>query len=332
VPNATIGNTISKAPPNFTQVDRGLRTPYTDEWTVGFERELAPEVSFRMTYINREFRDQLQDTDVNHEVRLDSNGQMLDAFGNLSIPPGSTSGTPIGDGKPDLFIHNFFFNQILRVGNFNEARYKAIEMQLTKRLSRKWQMEGSYTYSRALGDAENFQSALGDDPATAAYEFGPLNFDQRHTVRLNAITFLPGDWQLGSTVQWNSGFPYTTVTTSLALDNFQFPQNRTLFGSVPLNPNEFDQDGNPEGRVFEPETRNSQRNAAWYNIDVQATKSFVIGRFNSKLFLTVENLLNTDDLDITFYNPSQSNTNNQLQLVSTRRFGRRFQIGFQIEF
>ena len=82
---------------------------------------------------------------------------MLDRSATSIIDPGSCRAEqPIGDGKPDLFIHNFFFNQILRVGNVNEARYKAIELQLTKRLSRKWQMDGSYTYSRALGDAEDF--------------------------------------------------------------------------------------------------------------------------------------------------------------------------------
>ncbi len=58
----------------------------------------------------------------------------------------------------------------------------------------------------------------------------------------------------------------------------------------------------------------------------------MLGRFNSKLFLTVENLLNSDDLVVTFYNPAQTNTNNQLELTSTRRFGRRYQVGFQIEF
>jgi hypothetical protein len=334
VPNATVGDTISKAPPNFTQVDRGLRTPYTDEWTVGFERELAPEVSLRLTYIDRQSLDGLQDKDINHEVRCcdPTTGKMLDSFGNLNIPPGSTVGTPAPDRRPDLFINNFFFNQILRIGNFNEARYKAFELQLTKRLSRKWQMDGSYTYARALGDAEDFESALGDDPSTAAYEYGPLNFDQRHTVRLNAVTFLPGDWQLGTTMEWNSGLPFTTVTTGLALDNYQFPQFRTLFGSVPLNPNFVDPATKALRKIFEPENRNSRRNDSWYNINLNATKSFVMGRLNSKLFLAIDNLLNSDDLTITFYNPAQSNTNNQLELVSTRQFGRRYQIGFQIEF
>ena len=66
-------------------------------------------------------------------------------------------------------------------------------------------MQGSYTYSRANGAAEDFQSRLGNDPSTVESEFGPLDFDQRHVVKLNATTFLPHDWQLGFSASWSSG-------------------------------------------------------------------------------------------------------------------------------
>src|SRR5262249_53703135 len=42
VPDAGIDQVISKAPPSARMVDRNLATPFTDEWTLGFERELAP--------------------------------------------------------------------------------------------------------------------------------------------------------------------------------------------------------------------------------------------------------------------------------------------------
>jgi len=38
--------------------------------TIGFERELAPEVSLKITYIKRDYRDQLQDRDINHHMRF----------------------------------------------------------------------------------------------------------------------------------------------------------------------------------------------------------------------------------------------------------------------
>ncbi|HXH28945.1 MAG TPA: carboxypeptidase regulatory-like domain-containing protein, partial [Candidatus Polarisedimenticolia bacterium] len=179
-PDAHIGRTLSVAPPSTTQVDRGLATPFSDEFTAGFERELAPEVALSVTYIDRKFRRQLQDIDVNHSLRYGSDGQPTDLFG--AFGQGSLPGVPSmlrnPDGRPDLYINDFFFNQVLRIGNFNEARYHALEVTLLRRLSRLWELQGSYTYSRALGAAEEFQSRLGNDPSTIESEFGYLDYDQ----------------------------------------------------------------------------------------------------------------------------------------------------------
>ena len=60
------------------QVDRDLRTPYTDEWTVGFERELAPELAVKVIYTDRKGRNQLQDIDINHTT-VDRRGATVDS-------------------------------------------------------------------------------------------------------------------------------------------------------------------------------------------------------------------------------------------------------------
>jgi hypothetical protein len=184
-------------------------------------------------------------------------------------------------------------------------------------------MDASYTYSRARGDAEDFLSQQGDDPATIGLESGYLDFDQRHVVKLNAMTFLPGDWQVGGTMQWSSGLPFSVIDTYPANDNFDYPSFRRLLGRVAP--------GNL-GPVFQPIRRNSQRNDSIYLINLRAQKAFVLGRYNSKLFLTVEDVLNTDNLDINTYEPGNTNTQGSLQLDAEREFGRRFQVGFEFEF
>jgi outer membrane receptor protein involved in Fe transport len=333
LPNNGYGDPLSKAPPSTYQIDRGLQTPFTDEWSVGFERELAPEVSLSLRYIRRDARLGLQDRDINHVLRY-FNGKPLDGVGQLNFGPGDGGpGIPAGDQLPDLYIQNFFFNQIYRLGNYNTSKFSGIELEITKRLSRKWQMDASYSYSRAQGDAEDFTSSLGDDPAAVPYEYGYLNFDQRHIVRFNGTTFLPGDWAVGGVVQWATGLPYSLETTAFSLDNFQYPSFRTLFGRVVFNPNP-DPNSDTEAGVweFQPEDRNSRRNKPQLNIDLQASKSFVMGRYNSKLFLAVANLLNTDDLTITTYQPDNPNRGGALQIDANRRFGRRYSIGFQFEF
>jgi hypothetical protein len=339
-PNNRIGQVVSKAPPSTTQVSRGMETPFSDEFSVGFEREVAPEFSIGITFIDRRYRRQLQDIDVNHELRF-AGGGPVDTLGTISFSDPSAprlGGPRLPDGRPDLFIHNYFFNQVLRVGNFNQARYRGVELEFLKRLSRRWELLASYTHSRARGDAEDFQSRLGNDPSTLESEPGYLEFDQRHVLKLNTMIFLPRDWQIGAGLTWSSGLPYSVVSRFFAFDNVDYQQYRTVYGyTVREGPSE----EFPQGRWrFVPVQRNAQRNRAFYDINVRARKSLVIGRASAALFLEVYNLLNTDDLRIFTYEPhlatelgpDDTTPLGPLQVDAVRRFGRRFQVGMQIDF
>ena len=333
-PNHYVGQFMSKAPPSATQVDRGLRTPFSDELTLGFEREIAAEVALSVSYISRRYRDQLQDIDVNHTLRFNSvSGEPLDLFGQvrrISGVGGVTRAVP--DGRPDLYLLNPFFNQVLRVGNSNEARYRAIEVALRKRLSRRWQMQGSYTYSRAVGAAEDYQSKLGNDPSTVESEFGYLDYDQRHVVKAFATVYLPHEWQVGTSAAWASGLPYSIVSRFFALDNERYQQFRTRFGSTVVDP--------VTGPRFEAAARNSRRNDSTLDVNLNVRRSFVMGRTTAAAIVEIFNVLNSDDLRVFTYEPSRGEFKpgdgillaTPLQIDAERRFGRRFQIGLQIEF
>ncbi|HYV86379.1 MAG TPA: carboxypeptidase regulatory-like domain-containing protein [Patescibacteria group bacterium] len=338
LPDHNIGTLLSKAPPSVTQVDRQLQTPFSDELTLGVERELSPDLGLAVRYIHRQFRAQLQDLDINHQTRINPlTGRPLDEIGALATVPSQFPQEPpsynrVPDGRPDLFIDDPFFNQILRVGNYNDARYTAFELELRRRLSRRWELTGSYTYSRATGQAEDFQSQLGNDPSMVELEDGYLSFDQRHVVKLNGIAFLPHDWQLGGATTWSSGLPYSLISRFYSLDDADYQQFRTLFGSVvPAD----------KGAVFVPERRNSRRNGAVLDVNARVSKNMVIGRTTAGVSFEVFNLLNRDELIISSIDPSRNagfqpngaaTYGGPLQLDATRRFGRRWQIGFQIAF
>jgi hypothetical protein len=55
--------------------------------------------------------------------------------------------------QPTLRLQPILFNQVLRVGNFNHSDYQSVQLAVTRRLSRQWQMTASYVYSEALGNA-----------------------------------------------------------------------------------------------------------------------------------------------------------------------------------
>jgi len=152
-------------------------------------------------------------------------------------------------------------------------------------------------------------------------------------VKLNATMFLPRDFQLGFITTWSSGLPYSVISRFFASDNTGYAQFRTLFGYSKVNP----QTNQPE---FHSLPRNSERNNAMLDLNASLKKSFVLGRTTGAVSLDVMNLLNSDDLYVTSYEPVTGSgydlgglsSLTPLQLDATRRFGRRFQLGIQFNF
>ncbi|HEU5182147.1 MAG TPA: hypothetical protein VFW45_15280, partial [Candidatus Polarisedimenticolia bacterium] len=277
-----------------------------------------------VTFVHRNYHHQLQNVDANHITQIDpATGRLADTFGSETVPSGfgdeGSGGIPAreGDAEPDLFIQNIFFNRVFRLGNYNEQTYRGIELEMVRRLSRKWQLNGSYTYSRSQGDAESFLSENGDDPSLTEYESGYLNYDQTHVVKLNATAYLPGDWQIGGTAQWASGLPFSMIQDFDAQDNVGYVQSRKRFGYI-----------DPTTGQSVSENRNSHRNEAAYVLNARARKSFVIGKASAGAFFEVFNILNSDDLRVYTINPTQY----ILQNNAVRSFGRRYQFGLQIDF
>ena len=301
-----------------TQIDRGMKTPFTDELTFGFERELAPEWTIGLTVIRRTGRDQIQDVDVNHFTQdQNGDGELDDYFGRVSQVTGDGDTPPHGglhfaaaavtsDGQPDLYAYNPFFNRVLRVGNFNASEYDAYQVALTRRLSRRWQMTGSYVLSRARGDAEAFQSSLGDDLGTVDDEYGYLDFDQTHRLILSGVTHLPGDQSLGGMIEWVSGLPYSRIRQKESADSFGSFTYRTTY---------------PSGQ------RNDQRNEGRWLLNLHYRKGFAYRNLSASVGLDVENLLNTDDLVV-----AAVDVDAFLGVEGVRRFGRRWQLSAELNF
>ena len=310
---------------SVAQVDRDLRTPFTDVFTLGIQRELVPEWTIGLTYTQRLAWDLLQDTDVNHvlctqfgsefgispsqicPLFTDSKGKVHlgdDLFGSLDGPG--------PNGAPDLYNVNPNFNQVLRVGNVNSSTFHGLTLELNRRLHRNWQMQASYTWSMAEGQAEAFAQALGNDPSTTDDEQGFLAFDQRHRVIVITTAHLPRDVEIGTTVTWESGTPFSVQAQTVDQDNI----------------------GNTIFRTFYPtRQRNDQRNGGFWGLNLKATKRFDLGRALATADIAVNNLLNSDDATLAAYRPSSISGVQLLQgPQGLRRFGRFWEVGFGVAF
>jgi len=346
---------------NTQVVDRELKTPYQDEWTLAIERELASETSLKLTYINRNYRDQLQDIDLNHVpgdwgrcVRATAidpgltivpvvpgdpeydpeiapgDGIVDDCIGEIEVPKGQGQDDPGAtgslflqrpDGTADLYLQNPGWGDIYLVSNLNRIDYDALVLELIRRQYRNWEMQASYTWSEAKGDGEDFAQSLGDDRSLIRDEKGFQAYDQRHVVKVNATTITPWGFRLGAAISWQSGLPYSILLRQPAFDAVPPPYQNLGAG------------GNTRTRTIYPTgVRNDQRNDSYWNIDAKFTKEFLIGRnLNMQISAEVFNLFN--DGTYLVYDPisesgAQINGNN----VAIRRFGRQWQIGVKFAF
>jgi hypothetical protein len=314
----------STSAPSIITVDRDLRTPYKDEWSLSLERELAPEWSVQFTAYFSERKDQLQDVDINHitcegyqdALGVDPQkvcgqaGQLIDdMFGQpFSSQRGARRGTAysVPNGTVDLYNLNPNFNQIYKIGNTNSSQYRSYEMVLNRRLYRNWQMQLSYVWSSAIGDAESFLSQLGDDPATSDDERGYLSYDQRHVVKWLGSIHLARGIRLGGTVTWSSGTPFSVVRRLTDLDDVGNTSQRVAF---------------PTGE------RNDQRNGGSWDIDVRLERSFTLGKASMEAFFEADNLLGENGMTLSEYNISTEGFGLD---GSRQNFGRRWQMGVSI--
>lgn len=115
---------------------------------------------------------------------------------------------------------------ITEVGSSGNSSYSALWLTATRRLTKGWQFNASYTWSKSI-DYTSFSTGgiLVQNSYDLPGERGPSDFDTRHRFVLSSIYELPFDknrlvsgWQLGVIVQSQSGNPFNVVTTNSAVN------------------------------------------------------------------------------------------------------------------
>ncbi|MEW5807178.1 MAG: carboxypeptidase regulatory-like domain-containing protein [Acidobacteriota bacterium] len=319
----------------LTMIDKNIKTPHSDEFTLGFETEIATETSIRLEVNKRDYKDQLQDIDINHyagdygdntkcnpatgTVKLGSqpDGILDDCTGRYEATGEIGNFGPVfnfyPDGIPDIFVANPMFNEIFYIGNFNNAVYKDFEISLNKRRHHHWELQASYVYSVSKGDAEDYAQGLGDDPTTLDDEKGYLSTDQRHVIKINATTEIPQwNFRVGALVTWESGLPYSIIKQDVSLDS----NNPYLATQWPAKPR--------FRTTYPTHQRNDQRNESFWTFDVKFQKDLLIKKTLVSVFADIFNVLNEDRLRIW----AIANR----RMIGERRFGRFFQVGFKMKF
>jgi carboxypeptidase family protein len=142
-------------------IDPNLRDPKDDEIMFAYQRELAANWSFNIDWIQRWFRDLTADQDCYGLPcsTVASTAYVAKATGVLDPGADQVRGTSddrtmtVYDVRPEFLGKDTFFHT--NCGNNVSIdcvqRYKALEVTFGKRMSNRWQMQGSYVWSRLDG-------------------------------------------------------------------------------------------------------------------------------------------------------------------------------------
>jgi hypothetical protein len=294
------GNCVATEEPEplyYYFLDKNLKMPYTDEYTIGYEREIIPEFALGITGIWREGTDLLQDIDPN-TFFTDENGDGVAETRNRRNPN--------------------FNRPVFVLTNDDRSEYIAVEVSARKRLADNWQLLGSYTYSKAEGDGEWAATAEGDDARLDGDEFAYLTYDQRHVLKLDGTYFLPLDFIVSASVRYQTGTPYSINVKQFSdFDGDGIPDP----GETPS--------GSPTGYYGD---RNSERNDNYWNLDLRGEKDFVFKGITVGVFADVFNVLNDQSTVATEKFMEDDGLGTITTTSETKRFGRRFQLGFRINF
>ena len=225
-----LGAVQSQFVPKANSIDPNLRDPKNDEIMFAFQRELAPNWSMNVDWIQRWFRDMTTDQDC---YGLPCNTVATTAYapktGVVDPGPDNLLGTaddrtmtvynvlPQYVGK-DTFYHTNCGNN---VSIDCVDRYKAIELSVVKRMSNKWQMQASYVFSRLDG----VQTGINTNSTSVrnVYDFtNPNNLidlgqgsgqgrganDQPQAFKILGSYQAPWGITVGANYQALSGLPY----------------------------------------------------------------------------------------------------------------------------
>ncbi len=214
--------------------DPDLEGQYINEYLLGYEREIAPQWSAGVKGIYRDY------------------GQVIEDF--LCADDGTYC---IGNPAEGIMTRVFTLDYSRTFAAPKPERvYKAVQFDVTKRMSSNWQGIASYIWSKLDGNFDGefapFTNVGADPNISAAYDYydfftdgvnldkitndGPLSNDRRHQFKVSGTWITPVKLEVGASAFYRSGTPLTRYGYSDAYGRYEFfLENRGSEGRNPSN-------------------------------------------------------------------------------------------------
>lgn len=219
----------------YAVVAPGLKGQYIDEFVAGINYDVGLDVVLGASYVHRDLGNIIEDMspDGGHFFIIGNPGVAADPSLVKQLEADVARLQPAGTAKAATLAQKGDYQDAMGrlatyklVGTvFPKARrtYDALVLTLSKRLSHRFSLIGSYTYSRTMGNYPGtFSASNGQNDPNISSQFdltdllanrnGPLPTDRPHNIKLSGFFVQPvaasrGKLTIGLTFSGNSGRP-----------------------------------------------------------------------------------------------------------------------------
>jgi len=208
------------AVPNL--IDPDFKHPYTDEVTVGFEKEIAQDLAAIVTFGYRKGDNLQESIDV---------GIPFTAYSPVTVTdPGPNGVVGNADDGGPFTVYNLDpafrgrNQRVLTNPPDNESTYKGIELTLQKRYSNNWQALASYTYNdtEAYGNSSGGEAFVAngvfDNPNNLINAKGKGTWDRPHQFKLLGSYLAKYGIRISGVMRYQSGAPFGRTFTVAGLN------------------------------------------------------------------------------------------------------------------
>ncbi len=254
-------------------VDGDLESPYKDSWTLGYERQLPWDLRVGVSTTHWKGENQLRTTLADNLAAVPS---------SVQLDPNATAAV-IFDTK-------------------GESQYDDWKLMVRKSFSRRFEVLGSYTRSRSLGDTSQ-DFGLENRADLRSLEVARLAYDRPDLINLSAFGLLPWGLEATGIYRYQSGRLYSPITFDPVGGRFIIDRS--------------------EGG------KNSQRMPSVRTLDLSLSKRFDLSRYQMRVTAQVFNVTNElNVVDVETFNAPGSGFGNPVDTD----FGRMLQLGVEVRF
>ena len=218
---------FSLRPSAITGLERDAATPTSYNWSLGVQRDIGWGTVADVTYVGYSTRNMEQEVNLN---------VVPDGARFLDINPQNRDPRNPNSPLPSEFLRPYRgYQNIITREHFGTSNYHGLQTQINRRYIDGLQFSIAYTWSKALGIADEDERTTSRVRPLKAWHYAPLQHNQEHALVINYTWDLPrasnlwdngvvrlllDDWQLSGENAFVSG-DWSDVLLATT-DNFDF--------------------------------------------------------------------------------------------------------------